>query len=33
LPTLADGVEGVEFITAAIASSKADGKWTKLSEV
>ena len=33
LPSLADGVEGVEFITAAIASSKADGKWTKLSEV
>lgn len=33
LPGLADGVEGVEFITAAIASSKADGKWTKLSEV
>ncbi len=33
LPTLADGVEGVEFISAAIASSKADGRWTKLSEV
>jgi predicted dehydrogenase len=33
LPTLADGVEGVEFITASIASSKADGKWTKFSEV
>ena len=33
LPGLADGVEGLEFITAAIASSKADGKWTKLSEV
>ena len=33
LPSLADGVEGVEFITAAIASSKADGKWTKLSDV
>ena len=27
------GVEGVEFITASIASSKADGKWTKFSEV
>jgi hypothetical protein len=26
-------VEGVEFITAAIASSKADGKWTQLREV
>src|SRR5690349_21006464 len=33
LPSLADGVEGVEFITASIASSKADGKWTKLSDV
>jgi predicted dehydrogenase len=33
LPTLADGVEGVEFITAAIQSSRNDGKWTKLSEV
>ena len=30
---LADGVEGIEFITASIASSKADGKWTKFSEV
>jgi predicted dehydrogenase len=33
LPSLADGVEGLEFITASIKSSKADGKWTKLSEV
>ena len=33
LPSLADGVEGVEFITAAVASSKANGRWTKLSEV
>ena len=33
LPSLADGVEGVEFITASIASSKANGKWTKFSEV
>jgi hypothetical protein len=33
LPSLSDGVEGVEFITASIASSKNDGKWTKLSEV
>jgi len=33
LPTLADGVEGMEFIMAAVASSKADGKWTKFSEV
>ncbi len=33
LPTLADGVEGMEFIMASVKSSKADGKWTKLSEV
>ncbi len=33
LPSLADGVEGVEFITASVASSKANGRWTKLSEV
>lgn len=30
LPTLADGVEGMKFITAAVKSSKADGKWTRL---
>ena len=33
LPTLADGVEGIEFITASIASSKNNGKWTKFSDV
>ncbi|HEV7278460.1 MAG TPA: Gfo/Idh/MocA family oxidoreductase [Devosiaceae bacterium] len=33
LPTLEDGVEGMEFIAASVQSSKADGKWTKLSEV
>jgi predicted dehydrogenase len=33
LPSLADGVEGVEFITASIQSSRNDGKWTKLSDV
>ena len=33
LPSLADGVEGMEFIMASVASSKNDGKWTKLSEV
>jgi len=33
LPSLADGVEGMEFIMASVASSKADGKWTSLSEV
>ncbi|MDB5505967.1 MAG: Gfo/Idh/MocA family oxidoreductase [Devosia sp.] len=33
LPTMADGIEGMAFITAAVQSSKADGKWVKLSEV
>lgn len=33
LPSLQDGIEGVEFIAASIASSKADGKWTRLTEV
>ncbi len=33
LPSLADGVEGVEFIAAAIQSSRNDGKWTRLSDV
>lgn len=30
LPSLSDGVEGLEFIMASIASSRNDGKWTKL---
>ncbi len=33
LPSLADGVEGMEFIMASVASSHNDGKWTRLSEV
>jgi hypothetical protein len=33
LPSLSDGVEGLEFIMAAVNSSKNNGKWTKLSEV
>lgn len=33
LPTLADGVEGMQFITASVQSSHNDGKWTRLSEV
>ncbi|WDR05573.1 Gfo/Idh/MocA family oxidoreductase [Devosia rhodophyticola] len=33
LPTLADGVEGMEFIIASVESSKNDGRWTKLSDV
>jgi len=32
LPSLADGVEGMQFIVAAYKSSNADGKWTKLTE-
>ena len=33
LPSLADGVEGMQFIMASVQSSKDDGKWTKLSAV
>jgi predicted dehydrogenase len=33
LPTMADGVEGVQFIAAAIRSSRNDGRWTKLGDV
>jgi predicted dehydrogenase len=33
LPTLADGVEGMAFIAAAIASSNDDGRWTALADV
>jgi hypothetical protein len=33
LPTLADGVEGMQFIIASVQSSQNNGKWTKLSEV
>ena len=33
LPTLADGVEGMQFIVASVESSKNDGKWTRLSDV
>jgi len=33
LPTLADGVEGMEFIMAAVTSSKNNGQWTKFSDV
>jgi predicted dehydrogenase len=33
LPNLADGIEGIEFIMASVASSQNDGKWTKFSEV
>ncbi|WP_172122937.1 MULTISPECIES: Gfo/Idh/MocA family oxidoreductase [unclassified Devosia] len=33
LPSLADGVEGMQFITASVQSSRNDGKWTRLSEV
>ncbi|WDR03605.1 Gfo/Idh/MocA family oxidoreductase [Devosia algicola] len=33
LPSMADGVEGMEFIIASVESSKNEGRWTKLSEV
>lgn len=33
LPTLADGVEGMQFIVASVKSSQADSRWIKLSEV
>lgn len=33
LPTLADGVEGMEFIVAAVTSSNNDSQWTRLSDV
>jgi predicted dehydrogenase len=33
LPSLADGVEGMEFIAASVRSSQNDGRWTRLSEV
>ena len=33
LPSLADGVEGMQFIVASVQSSQNDGKWTKISAV
>jgi predicted dehydrogenase len=33
LPTLADGVEGMQFIVASVQSSENDSRWTRLSEV
>ena len=33
LPTLADGVEGVQFIVAAVTSSNNNSLWTRLSDV
>lgn len=30
LPSLADGVEGMQFIAASVSSSQHDGKWTRL---
>lgn len=33
LPSLADGVEGMQFIMASVQSSQNDGEWTKLSDV
>jgi predicted dehydrogenase len=33
LPSLSDGIEGMEFIMASVTSSRNDGKWTRLSDV
>ena len=33
LPGLADGVDGLRFITAAVRSAAADGAWVPLKEV
>ena len=33
LPSMADGVEGMQFIMASVKSSQNDGKWTRFSEV
>jgi len=33
LPTLEDGIEGMEFITASVKSSQNDGRWTRFSDV
>ena len=33
LPGLADGVDGMRFITAAVRSAAADGAWVPLKEV
>jgi hypothetical protein len=30
---MADGVEGMQFITASVKSSQNDSKWTRLSDV
>jgi len=33
LPSMADGIEGMQFIVASVQSSQNDSKWTKLSAV
>ena len=33
LPSMADGIEGMQFITASVKSSQNDSKWTKFSDV
>src|SRR5690606_8845025 len=33
LPTMADGLEGMQFIVASVQSSENDSRWTKLSDV
>ena len=32
LPTIEDGVAGMAFVAAAVASSKSDGRWVRLDE-
>jgi len=33
LPSMADGIEGMQFITASVKSSQNESKWTRFSEV
>jgi len=33
LPTMADGIEGMQFITASVKSSQNDSRWTKFSDI
>ena len=33
LPTMADGIEGMQFITASVNSSQNDSKWTRFADV
>lgn len=33
LPTMADGIEGMQFITASVKSSQNDSRWTRFSDI